>query len=221
MDRKLPAVKSRRRYDSKGRRQQALRNRAGVLEAARRLFLDGGYAATTVAAIAEAAAVSVETVYKAFGGKPGLVRAISEQGLAGAGPIPAWQRSDEMQALEADPTRIIQSWGTLMTEVAPRTSPILLLIRNAAATDLEMAALLEEVDQARLTRMEHNARTLYNGGHLRDGVTLEQARDVLWLYSSPELYELLMLRRGWPVERYARFAAEGMIAAVLAPTDKP
>ncbi len=215
MERNFSPVNPKRPYDSSRRRQQALRARAAVLEAAQRLFLSAGYSATTIATIADAANVSVETIYKTFGGKSGLVRAIWDQGLAGAGPIPAWRRSDDMQGLEADPRRVIENWGTLTTEVAPRTAPILLLIRTAAATDPEMAALLQEVDDARLGRMEHNAQRLYDRGELREGVSLERARDILWTYSSPELYELLVLHRGWPLERYGRFVAEGMIAALL------
>lgn len=215
MERNRRAVKSRRSYDSSRRRQQALRSRESVLDAARRLFLTRGYAATTIASIAGAADVSVETIYKAFGGKRGLVRAIWEQGLAGAGPIPAWRRSDEMSEREADPRTVILNWGAFVTEVAPRAAPILLLIRAAAATDPEMATLLDEVDHARLTRMEHNARRLHDRGNLREDVTLEQARDVLWVYSSAELYELLVIRQGWPLERYSDFVAEGMIAALL------
>lgn len=187
---------------------------------ARQLLLERGYASTTIASIAEAADVSVETVYKVFGGKAGLVRAIWERGLAGSGPIPAWRRSDEMQASEADARSVIRRWGALMTEVAPLTAPILLLIRAAAAADAEAEALLEETDRSRLERMEHNAGQLLQRGALREGVTLEQARDLLWLYSSAELYELLVLRRGWSLARYAAFAAEGMIAALL-PTAGP
>jgi len=66
--------------------------------------------------------------------------------------------------------------------------------------------------------MEQNAPTLYDRGELREGVTLEEARDVLWLFSSPELYELLVLKRGWPLERHGRLVAEGMIAALLPST---
>jgi AcrR family transcriptional regulator len=186
-----------------------------VLDTAQRLFLSNGYSETTIASIAEAADVSVETVYKAFGGKPGLVRAIWGRGLEGSGPIPAERRSDEMQLLEADPREVIRNWGALSAEVSPRAAPILLLLRTAAASDSEMATLLQEVDDARLTRMEHNARRLHDRGDLRDGVTLAQARDVLWIYSSPELYELLVLRRGWALERYGWFIAEAMTAALL------
>src|ERR1700682_5875253 len=100
MDLNSSPVKSPRRYDSRRRQQQARLSRKAVLETAQRLFLTRGYAATTIAAIADNADVAVETIYKAFGGKPGLVRAIWEQGLAGAGPVPAEQRSDDMRALE-------------------------------------------------------------------------------------------------------------------------
>lgn len=212
-------VKAKRRYNSSGRREQAQRTREAILEVARRLLLADGYAATTVAAIAQASNVSVETIYKAFGGKPGLVRAIYERGLEGAGPVPAEQRSDAMRATEADPRTIIENWGTFVTEVAPRSAPILLLIRTAAASDPEMAAVLETADRLRLARMEHNARDLFERGLFRAEITLDEARDVLWLYSSPELYELLVIRRNWPIDRYGRFVAGGMIAALLPERD--
>jgi AcrR family transcriptional regulator len=208
-------VKPTRRYDSSRRRRQALRTREAILDAARQLFLSGGYAGTTITSIAEAADVSVETIYKGFGGKPGLVRAIAEKGLEGAGPIPAEQRSDEMRTLERNPYRVMERWGTFVTEVAPLTAPIVLLMQTAAATDPEMVAMLEELDRARLARMEHNARRLFERGDFREGITLEHARDVLWAYSSPELYGLLVIRQRWPLERYGQFVAEGMTAALL------
>jgi AcrR family transcriptional regulator len=215
-------VKPKRRYDSSRRRRQALRTRETILASAKDLFLHRGYPGTTIASIAEAADVSVETIYKGFGGKPGLVRAISEKGLEGTGPVPAEQRSDEMRTLERDPYTVMRRWGAFTTEVAPLAAPIALLMRTAAATDPEIASVLEELDRARLARMEHNARELFQRGDFRDGVTLDYARDVLWAYSSPELYELLVLRQRWPLERYGRFVAEGMIAALLPErTDQP
>jgi AcrR family transcriptional regulator len=215
MEGKSVPVKPGRRYDSSRRQRQALRTREVILSAARELFLSGGYAGTTILAIAEAADVSVETIYKGFGGKPGLVRAIAEKGLEGAGPIRAEQRSDEMRAIERDPRKVMQRWGTLTTEVAPLTAPIALLIRTAAGVDPDMGALRDDLDRARLARMEVNARALFERGDFREGITLERARDVLWAYSSPELYELLVLRQGWPLETYGRFVADGMIGALL------
>jgi AcrR family transcriptional regulator len=208
-------VKRARRYDSSRRQDGAQRRRAAIVESASRLFLREGYVSTTIARIAEDAGVSEETVYKAFGNKIALVRAIRDHALAGAGPVHAERRSDRMQASESDPRRIIRGWGVLTTEVAPRVAPVLLLLRQAAASDPELARLQAEMDAARLTRMTRNAQTLLQAGHLRPGIDLNEAADVLWTYSSPELYELFVIRRGWGVERYGRFIADAMIAALL------
>ncbi len=213
----MTPVKPRRRYDSARRAEQARQTRNAIIETARRLFLRDGFAATTIAAIAAEALVSVETIYKAFGGKPGLVRAICDAALAGGGPVPAEARSDQLQLREPDPRKIIRGWGDLTVEVAPRIAPIMLLVRSAAAADPEMAGLLTEVDAARLSRMTANAHTLAAAGHLRPDVTVEQAGEVMWTYSSPDLYELLVVKRGWPAVRYGAFIAEAMIAALLPP----
>jgi AcrR family transcriptional regulator len=141
------------------RTAQARQTRAAVVEAARQLFLRDGYAATTIAVIAARARVSVETIYKAFGGKAGLVRAICDAALAGEGPVPAEAQSDELQGHEPDPRKIIWGWGEVTAEIAPRISPILLLVRSAAAADPEMAGLRAEMDAGRLSRMIRNART--------------------------------------------------------------
>jgi len=211
------AVKPRRRYDSPRRAEQARQTRAAVTSAAQRLFLRDGFAATTIAAIAAEAGVSAETIYKAFSGKPGLVRAICEQALAGEGPIPAETRSDHLQASEPDPRKIIRGWGRLSAEIAPLVSPILLLLRAAALTDPQMASLRGEIEASRLTRMIRNARTLAEGGHLRAGMTTEHAGEIMWTYSSPELYELLVVSRRWPPQEYGIFIADAIIAALLPP----
>lgn len=208
-------VKSKRRYDSSGRQAQARRSREAILDAAERKFMEGGYAAATIAAIAAEARVSVETVYKAFGGKPGLVRAIYERGLKGRGSIPAYQRSDEMRARETDPKTIMYKWGALTAEVASEVTPIRLLVRAAAVTDPDMAVLLEEMNDERLERMRHHARFLAERGYLREGVTVGHATDVLWTCSSAELYELFVLQRRWSLPRFGRFVAELMIGALL------
>jgi len=211
----MERVKKNRRYDASGRREQARRTRQVILDTAQRLFLDNGYASTTVAAIAGRAGVSVETIYKAFGGKAGLVRALYERGLTGRGATPAYQRSDEMRVQETDPRTIMAKWGVLTAEVASVVTPIRLLMRAAAATDPDIAALVEESDNERLERMGHHARFLAERGYLREGVSLPEATDVLWTCSSVELYELLVLRRGWPLTRFAAFVTDLMIAQLL------
>jgi AcrR family transcriptional regulator len=218
MERKSSRVKATRPYDSTRRRAQARETREAILDAARRRFLDDGFASTTIGAIAGDVGVSVDTIYKGFGGKPGLVRAICEQALGGDGPVPAETRSDALQSTERDPRTILRGWGSLTTEVAPRVAPILLLIRDAATADPEMASLLAETDDQRLARMTHNAGNLARAGHLRDDLTVERAGEILWTYSSPQLYELLVVMRGWSLDEYGAFVADAMIAALLPAT---
>ncbi len=215
MERTLASVKPKRRYDSSGRQAQARRSQQAILDAAQRQFLEGGYAATTIAAIAREAGVSVETIYKAFGGKPGLVRAIYQRGLTGREPVPAFQRADAMRERETDPRTIMRNWGALTSEVSSAVSPIVRLVRAAAASDPEMAALLDANNDIREQRARHHARFLQQRGYLRQGVTLAQATDILWTCTSDELYDLLVLQRGWSLPRFARFLADYMIATLL------
>lgn len=211
-------VKTRRRYDASARRERARRTRETVLDVAERQFLDRGYGATTVSDIARAAAVSPETIYKAFGGKAGLVKAIYDRGLEGQGPLPAYQRSDEMRERETDPRVIMREWGRLTAEVASVVTPIRLLLRSAAATDADLARLLKDRDRERLERMRHHARFLAERGYLRDEVTADRATDVLWACSSAEFYELLVMQRGWSLEHFAGFITDFMTSGLLPPS---
>jgi AcrR family transcriptional regulator len=204
-----------RRYDSAWRQAQARQTREALLDAARHRFLAEGFAATTVAVIASDVGVSVDTIYKAFGGKPGLVRAICADALAGEGPVPAETRSDALHDSATDPRAIIRGWGAMASEVAPRVVPVLLLIRDAAIADPEMAELQADMDRQRLERMTRNARKLADGGHLRRDLTVEYAGEIMWTYSSPQLYELLVMRRGWPLQRFTTFITDAMIAVLI------
>jgi AcrR family transcriptional regulator len=210
-------VKPRRPYDSTGRREQARRSRWTVLETARRMFLEGGYAATTVGAIATEAGVSVETVYKAFGNKPGLLKAVFDVAVVGDDePVPMLER-DLVRRIEnePDPRQKLLMYGEHLTQSAPRSVPVQLLIRAAAASDPGVAAIWDEMAEERLIGMSQFARHLHEGGHLRAGVSVEEARDILWTYNSAELFDLLVLQRDWPPDKYGRWVAEALIGAVL------
>lgn len=215
-----PRAEKPRNYDGRTRVEQARRRRAHVLELARRAFLTHGYGGTTLGAIAAEAGVSVETIHKTFGGKSGLVRAIYERGLAGSAPTPAPVRSDTMSASEPDPRALMHHWGALTAEVAPLVAPILLLVRAASATDPDLVALLAEADEQRLARMTRNAKVLAKRGFLRAGISLQSARDVMWTCTAPELYELLVLRRGWTAGKFGEFVGK-TLETVLLPSSGP
>jgi AcrR family transcriptional regulator len=215
MQRKSRTVKGRRSYDARMRREQALRNHDRIIERAQGRFLRDGYGPTTISAIAEDAGVSVDTIYKSFGGKPGLIRAISTRALEGIGPVPAEQRSDDLQARETDPRKLVSRWGVFVTEIAPLAAPIMLLVRDAAGSHPELRPLVEDMHADRLRRMTDNARRFAAAGHLRPGVTVADAANVMWAYTAPELYELLVLRRGMPLKAFGRFVSDALMAALL------
>lgn len=210
-------VNTRRRYDSSRRREQARRTRAVVIEAAHRLFLDRGFAATTMPEVASAAGVSVQTVYKVFGSKPGLAKAVFDVAIAGDDePVAMLQRRSLGRVRdERDPRAKLRMYGDFLAEVAPRHVPVQLVIRDAAAADPDARTIWAELQAERLEGMTLFAGALHDEGHLRAGVAADEARDVLWTYNSAELFELLVLERGWSPERYGRWVADALIAALL------
>lgn len=183
--------------------------------AALELFLEQGFAATTVAEVARAAGVSPETIYKQLGGKPGIVRALYESAIAGEGPEPAFVRSDRLRS-EPDPYVIARGWSELAMEVGPRVTPLMLLVRDASLVDPTLRELLAELDEANHRRMRANAAFLHKAGHLRPGVSRAEAADVLWTLTSAEMFELMVVRRGWSIRRWADFVYRG-VASLLRP----
>ncbi len=201
-------------YDASGRQERARRQHAAALDHAQQLFLERGYAATTIESIAQAAGVSAATIYKTYGGKVGLVRELCERALLGSHSVPAQQRSDALRVND-DPRAVVSGWSTLASEVSPRVSPLMLLLRTAAEREREAANLYAEISQARLDRMAENAQYLADGDHIRTGVTVEETRDVLWLCTSPEFYDLMVQQRGWSPERFAELVADTIIGSLL------
>jgi AcrR family transcriptional regulator len=184
---------------------------------ARRRFLADGYASTTVAAIADEAGVSVDTIYKAVGRKPRLAKAVFDDGIAGHGRVPTQLRATETSIHEVDPRRRLRAFGNFVTEVTPRVAPLMLLVKAALDSqgDPELATVWAEMNDERLASMTIHAQRLFDDGHLRAGITVEEARDVFWTFNAPEVYDLLVQRRGWDVERFGRWVGEMYIAAIL------
>lgn len=212
----MPPVKP-RPYNSSRRQEQARLTRRAILNAARELFLERGYADTTMGAVAKDAGVSTETIYKAFRNKPGLVKALFDVAIVGDDePIPMLDRdrTHEIRA-EPDARKKLVMYGQHLSEAGPRAARIQLLIRSAAATDTEAAVVWNRMAEERLIGMMRLAQDLHDGGHLRPGISVDDARDVLWTCNSVEIYDLLVLQRGWSADRYGRWVAEAMIAALL------
>jgi AcrR family transcriptional regulator len=207
----------RRTYDSSRRQEQARQARARVLAAARHRFLAEGYRATALPAVAADAGVSVESIYKAFRNKAGVLKAVFDIAVAGDDePVAIMDRS-WVAAINAEPdiARKLRLYSDHLVASMPRTAPILLLARAAATLDADVAVVWQQLQDERLVGMTAFAGHLAGTGLLGVELTQDDVRDVLWTFNSVSIYELLVLERGWAPDRYGRFVADALTGALI------
>jgi AcrR family transcriptional regulator len=204
----------RRRYDSSRRQDQARRTRREILEAATRLFSERGYGATTMGDIAERAGVSTETVYASVGPKPEVLKQAIDVAIAGDDlPVPLNERG-VIHDIEAAPTARAKFvlFAALIRSIQRRSAPLWRALEQGAAHDEELATLLKIATAGRLEGMTEAAANLVASDCLREGVSETEARDVLWVASSPNLYSMFVIERGWTAERYEAWLADFLMA---------
>lgn len=213
-------VKSTRRYDSPLRREQAARTRQQILVAAKELFERDGYAATSMAAIASAAGVSLKTVYLVFDTKSGLLRALWHLLLRGEDDsVPVGEQHWYREVLdEPDPERQLRLNARNSLVVKARAGAILDVIRDAASSDPEIAALWARIQ----TEFHANQRTIVQSlddkHALAPGLDVAAATDILWALNHPTLYSLLARERRWSTKRYEGWLADLFCAQLLRDT---
>jgi AcrR family transcriptional regulator len=206
-----------RSYDASGRREQARARRRAVIVAAKALFERDGFRSTTIAAVAERAGVSAESIYKGFGTKAALAKAVFDLVIVGDDePVPVWRRP-EADAIRAEPDvrRKIMLYSRGLAARQQRSAKVQILIRDGGHTDQTLAALWQRLLAERLTGMTMLGRHLIESGQLREGIELDEVGDVLWTYTAVELYELLVVERGWPLDRYADWIGQAIAAALV------
>jgi len=209
-----------RSYDSPRRRDQAAATQLRIITAARQLLLDRGYPATTMADVAAAAGVVVQTVYSAMGGgKAALAKRVWDVTLAGdLDPVPLGAREEVRLLLaEPDPQRKLTRYAALSRQLYERLGPLARVLRAGAATEPELRSLLDTTETERLTGTTRLATHLDAVGALRPGLTVERAGQRLWVINSGETADSLILRCQWTLDEYEAWMAESMINAVLRP----
>jgi AcrR family transcriptional regulator len=207
-----------RTYRSSVREEQARRTRLAILGAARDLFAEYGFAATTIAQIAAKAGVAVDTVYASVGAKPVLMRLLVETAISGSDrPVAAEQR-DYVQRVRAaaTATQKIGIYAHAVTEVNGRLAPVHLVLRDAAAQAPELTELWEEISSRRARNMRLFAQDLADTGELRSGLGVEEVADVVWSLNSAEYYTQLVRERGWAPDRFAAWLADAWCRLFLA-----
>jgi AcrR family transcriptional regulator len=204
-----------RRYDATGRRQAAAHTRTAILDAARELFTERGYAATPMTAIADRAGVALDTVYAAAGRKPDLARLLIETAITGNDQaVPAEQR-DYVRAIQAAPDAEtkIGVYAAAITAIAPRLELVLGIIQQAPG-EPELAQLWHQIAERRAANMRLFVADLATAAPLR--LDVDEAADIVWATNAAELYQLLVGQRGWTPQRYERFLTDTWQRLLLA-----
>ena len=212
-------VKGRRPYDSPRRSEQARATRRAVLDAARSLFVEKGYVATTIESIAAQARVSPETVYATFGSKRAVLSELVDISIAGgedAAPILEQRWVQEMRD-EPDARSRVRILARNGRTILERRCAVDEVVRGAASADREIAALWALGKAQRLAGQRELLRIAVGSEGLRDGLDLDAAADVLYALGSPETYRLLVVDRGWSGDQFERWYGETLTRLLLDP----
>lgn len=206
-----------RSYDSVSRRSAAERTRRRIIDEASRLFLDRGYARTSVESIAEKAGVSPATVYKVFKNKVAIARAVGDVAVVGDHePVPLDQRDWVRSALaDTDAERAVETIVRNGIAVLARISPIIEMITSAALVEPELADLVEAGDRGRRQGFQAFVGSLHARGQLRHGVSVDDGTDALYALQSPQMYLTLVQDRGWSIEHFGDWLVEQVCRAIL------
>ncbi len=210
-------VKSKRRYNSPRRREQAAATRREILEAAQRLFEQQGYGATTMAAIAAEAGVALKTVYVAFETKSGVLLALWHLLLRGdQDDVPMDERRWYREVVdEPDPARQLRLTARNSRIVKQRAGALMGVIRNAAPADPDIGGLWSRIQSDFYGIQRPIVEALHRKQALRPGLDVTRANDILWTLNHPDLWQLLVGERGWTAEEYEQWFGDTICSQLL------
>lgn len=207
-----------RPYTSTLRAAQAEATRRTVVDAAARLFIQDGYGATSVDAIAQAAGVSRKTVFTSVGGKLETLKLAIDWAITGdSDPIPVLERPHVQAALhDPDARHILRDFAASVVDVMRRTAALDRVLASAAGLDPDLRALSDELRDQRQIGMSFLAALLDTRQALRPDLTVSEAADVLWLFNDSSVYHRLVVEQSWTAERYASWLADSLIGLLIA-----
>ena len=208
---------SRRAYNSPRRQQQAAATRRTILEAAERLFLQDGYPATTMEAIAAEAGVSLKTAYLPFSTKSGLLRALWDLRLkSDDADAPVVQHEWFREVLEEpDPVRKLQLNARNSAAAKTRIGGLFRVIRGAAEIDADCGALWRLIQSDFYANQQMIVESIHRGGGLRRGLSVATGTDILWTLNHPDAWMLLAGQRGWSPHAYEAWLGQTSCAQLL------
>jgi AcrR family transcriptional regulator len=191
--------------------------RRAVVAAARTLFLERGYAGTTIDAISSLSDVPTATVYRLFASKLGILKALLDTAIAGDDqPVRVQERPNIAQLFaEPDPTKRLAGFAGVTAAINQRTNDIYRVLVSAADSDPAAAELLDDIQRQRDRGQSEIAHALARAGSLRAGLQETDAVDVIHALMSPEVYRLLVADRLWTPEQYQHWLATTLIQQLI------
>jgi AcrR family transcriptional regulator len=210
---------SRRAYHSPRRQQAARETRLAVLSAARQQFTRHGYAGTSLAAIAQSAGVSLATVKLVAGTKAQLLVATVQGVMRRDNPSlplveqPWWR---EMLGLR-DPVRMLREFASIVCSGLERQAELFEVVWQAASSEPELAELDGRASLGRRDDVRQVADALSELGELRADLNVDAAADTIWALASPQMFRLLVGRRGWSAQRWQEWLVESLAVQLLEP----
>jgi AcrR family transcriptional regulator len=210
-------VAVKRRYESTRRQEQARQTRRAILDAAGTLFVDPGYAATPLTAVAAEAGVAIQTVYAVFGSKRQLLSELIDVSVAGDDePVALPDRPfvADIRAL-ADPRAKLTRFARHLTETHARQADVMIALTGAATADPDAAEIWRKNVEERRQGMAVFAADLAATGRLRPDQDVDRVADILWLAMDVRNYDWLVRQRDWSLEQYQRWYVDTVAAAIL------
>jgi AcrR family transcriptional regulator len=212
-------VKGRRGRVDNGQARTRLARRA-VVEAARTLFVDRGYGATTIEAVSDRSDVPPATVYRLFSSKLGILKALLDVSITGDDQALPLLDRPEVAALfaEPDPEKLLAGFARINVGINERSGQIYQILASAACSEPEAADLLGRYTQQRQQGQGQIARALARAGALRADRRESDAADIIHVFMSPEVYRLFVTDRGWSRARYERWLKNALVQQLLPTT---
>jgi AcrR family transcriptional regulator len=208
-------VKGTRKYSSPVREEQAARTRTRILDAASELFLERGYARTTMKDVADRAGVARDTVHAVFGSKARMLTALIDLRLVPDSSVASVTQTSDAQAVkdEVDQRKQIELFATFIAGLSTQLRPVFEILRTASAVEPEMASVFEEMDRFRMNNMQTYAKWIATRGPLR--VSPKRAGEIIWALGSPDVGRMLCNELGWTQTQHARWLADTLIRTLL------
>lgn len=200
-----------RPYKSITRNSQAALTRARILASAKNLFESEGFEYVTIEKIAQAASVSIPTIYSLFQSKRGVLRALMDEAL----PADQFNALVEMSVEEECPEARLAISAKIARQMYDAESAQMNVFRGAAVLAPEFKELEKEREMRRYNRQEVTIKAMVNENSLAIGLSVTRARDILWALTGRDMYRMFVIEQGWTSDEYEMWLTRLLINTLL------